>query len=269
MDGVPAAGVVPGAGGRGRGEQRGRGRNDAHDALPAGVPVAAGRILKYIACVAYTFALTAFYGGVGIGWQGLLYEGIGGLFAFRALREPLSRCMNRGRGLWRYLGALPLLALCLTSFASLGFLFSCLNMKPAAATVVTLTIFFFDFIFRNIPYFESLKPYFLTGHMTAWLGMFAPPHRTGGGSPVTWLISSPWTRRLCVLGTRDVYPAGLQGVTRSLPVSGYGWQNRTPAGGPARRRPHGRSDSAAARAVGRPLPNGGRRAKLAGRSNRR
>ena len=74
--------------------------------------------------------------------------------------------------MWRYLGALPLLAVCLTSFASLGFLFSCLNMKPAAATVVTLTVFFFDFIFRNVPYFESLKPYFLTGHMTAWLQVF-------------------------------------------------------------------------------------------------
>ena len=43
------------------------------------------------------------------------------------------------------------------------------NMKPAAATIVTLSVFFFDTIFRNIPYFESLQPYFLTTHMSTWL----------------------------------------------------------------------------------------------------
>ena len=53
-------------------------------------------------------------------------------------------------------------------------MFSCLNMKPAAATIVTLTLFFFDFIFHDIPYFESYKPYFLTTHMSAWLQVFVP-----------------------------------------------------------------------------------------------
>ncbi len=74
-----------------------------------------------------------------------------------------------GPGLARYLAALPLLALSLLTVTSMGFLFSCLNMKPAAATIVTLSLFFFDFIFRNIPYFESLHPYFLTTHMSTWL----------------------------------------------------------------------------------------------------
>ena len=45
-------------------------------------------------------------------------------------------------------------------------------MKPAAATIVTLSLFFLDTIFRGIPYFESLQPYFLTTHMSAWLHIF-------------------------------------------------------------------------------------------------
>jgi hypothetical protein len=45
-------------------------------------------------------------------------------------------------------------------------------MKPAAATILTLSIFFFDSIFRNIPYFESLQGWFMTTHMTAWLHIF-------------------------------------------------------------------------------------------------
>ncbi len=79
-----------------------------------------------------------------------------------ALHEPVP-------GLVRYLCALPLLGLCLVTIASLGFMLSCLNMKPAAATIVTLTVVFFDFIFRNLPYFESLKPCFITTHINTWL----------------------------------------------------------------------------------------------------
>ncbi len=44
-------------------------------------------------------------------------------------------------------------------------------MKPATATIMTLL--FFDSIFRNIPYFEHYKNYFVTGHMSAWLQAFA------------------------------------------------------------------------------------------------
>ena len=135
-------------------------------------PVSRWRIgvLKYLACVVYTFALTAFYGLSALA-AGTLYQGTGGLFAAWP-PVHLFALYDAGPGLGRYLGALPVLALCMTSFTSLGFLCSCLNMKPAAATVVTLSILFFDFIFHNVPYFESLKGYFLTGHMSAWLGVF-------------------------------------------------------------------------------------------------
>ena len=67
---------------------------------------------------------------------------------------------------------LPLLALSMTTISSLGFLFSCCNMKPAAASIVTLSIVFLDFIFHNIPNFESLKPFFITTHLAAWKGIF-------------------------------------------------------------------------------------------------
>ena len=49
-------------------------------------------------------------------------------------------------------------------------------MKPAAATVVTLTVLFFDFIFHNVPYFESLKGYFLTGPHVGVAGGVRPTH---------------------------------------------------------------------------------------------
>lgn len=132
-------------------------------------PIARSRLLllKYLACLGYTFALVIFVGLSALG-TGILYKGLGGLFVFAPM-ERVFALHEPGPGMVRYLAALPLLALCLLTVTSLAFLFSCFNMKPAAATILTLSIFFFDSIFRNIPYFESLQPYFLTTHMSAWL----------------------------------------------------------------------------------------------------
>lgn len=135
-------------------------------------PVSRARVvlLKYSACVIYTFVLIAFLGLSAL-LTGICYKGLGGLFVIAPM-EHLFAMYGLRPGLERYFGALPLLALCLTSITSLGFMFSCFNMKPAAATIVTLSIFFFDSIFRNIPYFESLQPYFITTHMSTWMHVF-------------------------------------------------------------------------------------------------
>ena len=126
--------------------------------------------LKYAACVLYTFALTFFIGLTAL-VAGLLYCGWGGLFAIAPL-EQLLAMHEAWPGFWRYLGALPLLGFGLVSISSMGFLFSCCEMKPAAATILTLSIFFFDSIFRSISYFESLRGWFMTSHMTLWLRVF-------------------------------------------------------------------------------------------------
>ena len=137
-------------------------------------PVARWRLLlvKYLACVIYTFSLIFFIGLTALG-VGLLRQGVGGLFVFAPV-EGIFALFEFGEGIRRYLGALPLLALSLLSISSLGFMLSCFNMKPAAASIVTLTIFFVDLIFKAIPYFESLKQWFFTSHMAAWLNMFQP-----------------------------------------------------------------------------------------------
>jgi ABC-2 type transport system permease protein len=49
---------------------------------------------------------------------------------------------------------------------------SCFNMKPAAATIVTLSAFISDWIFYHLPYFSSIKEYFLTHNMTTWVHIF-------------------------------------------------------------------------------------------------
>ena len=140
-------------------------------------PVTRARIiiLKYISCVIYTVALILFIAASAL-IAGLLYRGWGGMFVFAPL-ERIVALHDATTGFHRYLESIPLLALSLVSISSLGFMFSCFNMKPAAAAITTLSVIFLDFIFRNIPYFESMQPYFITTHMAAWLQAYVayPP----------------------------------------------------------------------------------------------
>jgi len=138
-------------------------------------PVSRVRLLaiKYVACIIYTFALIFFIGLTALA-VGIARRGFGGLFAFLPL-EGVFAFYEPVPGLTRFVGALPLLSLSLLTVTSVGFTLSCFNMKPAAATIVTLTLVFVDLIFKGIPYFESLKPYLLTTHMGTWTNVYRSP----------------------------------------------------------------------------------------------
>jgi ABC-2 type transport system permease protein len=126
--------------------------------------------LKVVSAAIYTFALVGFVGGSAL-VTGLLYGGTGGLFVF-APAEKIFALLDFAPGLVRFAVALPLLACSLFTITALGFLFSCLNMKPAAATILTLSVFFADTILKTIPYLESIRDWFLTARMNAWIHIF-------------------------------------------------------------------------------------------------
>ena len=127
-------------------------------------------LLKYLSALIYTFILIEFIGITSL-LAGLAYRGYGGLFVISP-ENGIFSLIPPARGICLYLLATPLLAMTMATISSLGFLFSCCNMKPAAASIVTLSIIFLDFIFRSIPYFESLKPYFITAHLSTWMHIY-------------------------------------------------------------------------------------------------
>ena len=135
-------------------------------------PVSRGRILllKICAVTVYSFTLTWFVGITAL-IVGLLHSGAGGLFVFAPM-EKVFALYDFGPGLARYALAVLLLSLSLLTIVSVGFFLSCLDMKPAAATITTLSFFFLDSIQKNIPFFESQKPWFITSHMAAWVHVF-------------------------------------------------------------------------------------------------
>lgn len=136
-------------------------------------PVSRARIVtvKYAACMIYTFALTFFLGATALA-AGLIDRGMGGLFV-SSPEEALVAAHEAGTGLTRFGAALPWLALSLTSVTSLGFMFSCMRMKPATVTIATLSVVLVDSAVRHVPYFESLRTWFLASHFTAWQQIFA------------------------------------------------------------------------------------------------
>ncbi len=137
-------------------------------------PVSRVRILlvKYCACVIYTFALIFFIGTSAL-LVGIIQRGTGGLFVL-APEEKIFALYGWGEGLLRFYAGLFFYAASFLSITTLGFALSCCNMKPAAATVVTLSVFVVDWIFHHLPYFESIKHWFITKNMASWANIFQP-----------------------------------------------------------------------------------------------
>lgn len=135
-------------------------------------PVSRVRVLlvKYCACVIYTFALVFFIGTSAL-LVGIIQRGTGGLFVM-APEQKIFALYDMGEGLVRFYAGLFFYAASFLSITTLGFALSCCNMKPAAATIVTLSVFVVDWIFHHLPYFESIKDWFITKNMTTWANVF-------------------------------------------------------------------------------------------------
>jgi ABC-2 type transport system permease protein len=134
--------------------------------------------LKWVAGALFSLALSLMLGGCG--WLlASFWFPQGGLFAIQIEGGPAGgfAVFGAGEGAWRYLAAHALLATKAITVLSLAFLFSCFNMKPAAATILALSVMFVSVILMNIPWFADYRTWFLTHHLNLWQWMFlqTPP----------------------------------------------------------------------------------------------
>lgn len=135
-------------------------------------PASRNRILtvKFLSVFIYTFSLVTFIALSALLF-GMIQAGWGGLFVFIPA-EAIFEVFPPTQGLMRYLASIPFLTLSMTIVTSLAFMLSCLRIKPATASILTLSILFVDMILHNIPYFDSFHQYFLTARVGAWLLLF-------------------------------------------------------------------------------------------------
>lgn len=137
-------------------------------------PVSRLRLLtvKWLACLIYTFTLILFLGATSLAAGTIYRHGLGKLFVF-VPQEGVFSVFDTGEGLWRYWRSVFLIGVVTQVMATAAFMFSCFKMKPAAATILTLSVFFVDFVLRNIPYFSSFEKYFISYHNACWARTYA------------------------------------------------------------------------------------------------
>ncbi len=141
-------------------------------------PVSRVRLLtvKWVACLIYSIALIVFL-GVSSLVTGVLMRGHLGSMFFLNMESREFMFLPPEAGLLRYGAAIGMLAYISLVIASASFMFSCFRVKPAAATILTVTVFFVDMVIYNIPFFAPYREFTLTHHTGFYMRTFSayPP----------------------------------------------------------------------------------------------
>jgi ABC-2 type transport system permease protein len=150
-------------------------------------PVSRLRLLfaKWLAGIVFCAVLVAVLGGTALAFARLWFPWRS-MFVFAP--NMVFNVLSTSDGLRLFLFSHLFLILGASVVLSLAFMFSCFNMKPAAATILSLSYLFVNLVMESIPFFERYHEWFLPYHMRVWLFVYAQP--------------MPWERiagSLCVL----------------------------------------------------------------------
>jgi ABC-2 type transport system permease protein len=129
-------------------------------------------LVKWVAGCLFATLLVFVLGAVGIGFASMFFPW-GSLFAF--VPGELFSALDPAPGLQHYIAAHVMLVPKAITILSLAFMFSCFNIKPAAATILALSITFVSFVLMEIPFFKELQHWFFTYHLNVWQTMLADP----------------------------------------------------------------------------------------------
>lgn len=137
-------------------------------------PISRSRILltKWLAGAIFSFLLILALGLFGVAFAAMWFPW-GGMFVF--IPGEIFSVFGPGEGLFHFTIAHLMMWVKAVTVMGLAFMFSCFNVKPAAATVMALSFVFINFILMNIPFFKEIQHWFFTYHLNLWQGMFVQP----------------------------------------------------------------------------------------------
>ena len=149
-------------------------------------PISRFRLLfvKWLAGVIFSAVLVLVLGGTALAFARIWFPWRG-VFVFA---PGLFNVLSAGDGFRLYLFSHVFIAVNAGTALGLAFMFSCFNMKPAAATILSLSLLFISLVMESIPFFERYHEWLLTYHFRTWHFVYAQP--------------IPWERMaesLCVL----------------------------------------------------------------------
>lgn len=134
-------------------------------------PISRVRLLlvKWVAGTVFSVSLVLTLGAIALGvarilfpWKGMFVFDVFGLF------PP-------DEGLKLYILSHFFMAMNTTAMFSIAFMFSCFNMKPAAATILALSYYLMNMVLQNIPFFENYREWFITHHFACWISLYRTP----------------------------------------------------------------------------------------------
>jgi len=129
-------------------------------------------VVKWIAGIIFAAVLVSVLGMMALGLASVFFPWKG-LFVF--VPGQAFSVLSAGEGLGRYLFAHLFLAVNASAILSVAFMFSCFNMKPAAATILALSYLFVNVVMEGIPFFDRYEKWFITHHFKNWLLVFQDP----------------------------------------------------------------------------------------------
>lgn len=137
-------------------------------------PISRVRLLlvKWAAGIVFAAVLVLVLGGTALGFAKLLFPWKG-LFVFAP--GMAFSVFSPDEGLARFIFAHLFLVVNASAILSVAFMFSCFNMKPAAATIVALSYLFVNVVMESIPFFDRFDNWFITHHFRCWLLVFQNP----------------------------------------------------------------------------------------------
>lgn len=129
-------------------------------------------VVKWSAGIIFAAVLVVVLGVVALGFARILFPW-GGMFVF-APGQAFS-VLSASEGLLRFVFSHLFLAVNASVMLSVAFMFSCFNMKPAAATILALSYLFVNLVMEGIPFFDRYDNWFITHHFRCWLLVFRSP----------------------------------------------------------------------------------------------
>ncbi len=137
-------------------------------------PISRGRLLlvKWVAGCLFSVLLVLVLGVFALAVARLLFPWKS-MFVFNP--GVTFSVLSAGDGLQHYLLAHVFMSGNACVMFSIAFMFSCLNIKPAAATIVALTILLASLVMEAIPAFNTYENLLVTHHFKCWLLAFQSP----------------------------------------------------------------------------------------------
>jgi ABC-2 type transport system permease protein len=125
---------------------------------------------KWVAGAIFSTLLAIVLGGYGLIFASFFFPS-GGLFALLPMQNIFS-IFGPGHGFPRYAAATLILSAKAITIMGLGWMFSCCNVKPAAATILGLSVILTSRIIQEIPYFHDWQQWFISYHLDFWMKAF-------------------------------------------------------------------------------------------------